>query len=98
MARKYGARFREFIGGQIVVSGARQVKNFFEVSASRQPARTGAVRRHVPRLGPLGQDKFLRSPDRGDQPASTERTEVGAMLDRRGGNIDALIADLQRAS
>ena len=27
----------------------------------------------------------------------TERTEIGAMLDRRGGNIDAMIADLRKA-
>lgn len=27
----------------------------------------------------------------------TERTEVGAMLDRRRGDIDAMIADLRRA-
>ena len=27
----------------------------------------------------------------------TERTEIGAMLDKRGGNIDRLIADLATA-
>jgi phospholipid transport system substrate-binding protein len=27
----------------------------------------------------------------------SERTEIGAMLDRRRGNIDAMIADLQKA-
>jgi phospholipid transport system substrate-binding protein len=31
MARKYGRRFREFIGGEITVTGSRPVRNFVEV-------------------------------------------------------------------
>ena len=31
ISRKYGKRFREFIGGKIEVRGARPVKSFFEV-------------------------------------------------------------------
>ena len=27
----------------------------------------------------------------------TERTEIGAMIDRRGGNLDKMIADLRTA-
>ncbi|MEP0564687.1 MAG: ABC transporter substrate-binding protein, partial [Paracoccaceae bacterium] len=33
LARKYGKRFREFIGGKIEVKGARSVKSFQEVKA-----------------------------------------------------------------
>jgi len=31
VSRKYGARFREFIGGRIEVVGARKIKSFYEV-------------------------------------------------------------------
>ena len=31
ISRKYGKRFREFIGGQIEVTGAHQIKSFYEV-------------------------------------------------------------------
>jgi phospholipid transport system substrate-binding protein len=34
MARKYGRRFREFIGGEITVTGSRPVRNFVEVISS----------------------------------------------------------------
>jgi phospholipid transport system substrate-binding protein len=42
MARKYGARFREFIGGEIVVRGVAPVQSFVEVQA------TAELRGHAP--------------------------------------------------
>ena len=42
MARKYGKRFREFIGGQIQVQSARKVKSFYEVHQGHF-ARTSAL-------------------------------------------------------
>ena len=36
MARKYGARFREFIGGEIEVRNAQPVKSFVEVHRGRR--------------------------------------------------------------
>lgn len=97
MARKYGRRFREFIGGQVVVQGARQVKTFYEVNA------TANLRGQAPFAVTFlvsdrsGRDLFFDLLIEGISLLRTERTEIGAMLDRRGGNIDALIADLQRA-
>jgi phospholipid transport system substrate-binding protein len=98
MARKYGARFREFIGGQIVVRDARAVKSFFEVQA------TAELRGQAPFAVTFlvsdrsGQNKFFDLLIEGISLLTTERTEIGAMLDRRRGNIDQLIQDLRGAS
>ena len=97
MARKYGARFREFIGGQIVVRDARPVKSFFEVQA------TAELRGQAPFAVTFlvsdrsGQDKFFDLLIEGISLLKTERTEIGAMLDRRRGDIDALVQDLRTA-
>ena len=45
----------------------------------------------------LGRDKFFNLLMEGINMLVTERTEISAMLDRRRGDIDAMIADLQRA-
>jgi phospholipid transport system substrate-binding protein len=98
MARKYGARFREFIGGQIVVRDARAVKSFFEVQA------TAELRGQTPFAVTFlvsdrsGQNKFFDLLIEGISLLTTERTEIGAMLDRRRGNIDQLVQDLRGAS
>jgi phospholipid transport system substrate-binding protein len=44
-----------------------------------------------------GQDKFFDMIIEGISLRLSERTEVGAMLDRRNGDIDALIQDLKQA-
>ena len=98
LARKYGRRFREFIGGQIEVQGARGVDNYIEV-------RTRAILRgqapfevdfHV--SDRPGRPAFFNIIIEGVNMLLAERTEVGAMLDRRGGNLDALIGDLRNAA
>ena len=95
LANKYGRRFREFQGGRIEVQGARAVNNYIEV-------RTLAVLRgqspfqvdfHV--SDRPGRPVFFNLIIEGVNMLLTERQEIGAMLDRRGGNIDALIADLR---
>lgn len=95
MARKYGKRFREFIGGTVEVVDARQVKNFFEVRA------VANLRGEPPFLVSFmvsdrsGSDKFFDLLIEGISLVKTEQTEIGAMLDRRGGSIPRLTADLQ---
>jgi len=97
MARKYGARFREFIGGEIVVRGSRPVQSFFEVQA------TAELRGQPPFAVTFlvsdrsGQEKFFDLLIEGISLLKTERTEIGAMLDRRRGNIDQLVQDLRTA-
>ncbi|KIC51783.1 ABC transporter substrate-binding protein [Tateyamaria sp. ANG-S1] len=95
IARKYGRRFREFIGGRLEVKGVRQVKNWFEVetTAFLRGESPFAVTFHVSNRS--GRDLFFNMFIEGVNLLLTERTEIGALIDRNGGNIDAMIADLK---
>ena len=95
MARKYGRRFREFIGGRIVVNGTRPVKSFYEVSTTAHLA--GSAPFVVVFVVADSNGRFIDMKIEGISLIKAERTEIGAMLDRRRGDIDALIADLKRA-
>jgi phospholipid transport system substrate-binding protein len=94
ISRKYGRRFREFIGGKIEVTDARPVKSYFEVIsvAHLQGESPFDLRWHVSNKS--GRDLFFNIIIEGVNMLASERTEIGAMLDKRGGDIDALIADL----
>ena len=97
LSRKYGKRFREFIGAQFAVQGARPIKTFYEVKT------TATLRGQAPFevlwqvSDRSGQDKFFNLIVEGVNMLASERSEIGAMLDRRRGNIDALIQDLKTA-
>lgn len=97
IARKYGRRFREFIGGRIEVRDARPLKSFFEVrSVAHLRGQTPfEVNWHV--FDKSGKDLFFNIIIEGVNMLAAERTEIGAMLDRRRGDIAALTADLRRA-
>ncbi len=97
LARKYGRRFRELIGGRIEVKSAKQVKTFHEVisTAYLKGDAPFEVRWHV--SDKSGKDLFFNIIIEGVNMLATERTEIGAMLDKRRGDVDALIADLKRA-
>ena len=97
VSRKYGRRFREFIGGRIEVTGAGQVKSFYEVvsTAYLRGSAPFEVRWHV--SDKSGKDLFFNLIIEGVNMLATERTEIGAMLDQRRGNLDQLIADLRTA-
>tara|TARA_A100001391_G_scaffold16618_3_gene9293 strand:- start:254 stop:865 length:612 start_codon:yes stop_codon:yes gene_type:complete len=98
IARKYGSRFQELIGGTFEITGARQIRNFIEVTT------TANLRNEAPFeviwlvSSGSGQLKFFNLVIEGINLQTTERQEIGAMLDRNGGNIDAMIADLRNAS
>lgn len=94
IARKYGRRFREFIGGRIEVSDARPVKSYFEVisTAYLQGESPFEVRWHV--SDKSGKSLFFNIIIEGVNMLATERTEIGALLDQRGGDLDRLIADM----
>ena len=97
LSRKYGKRFREFVGARFEIAGARPVKTFYEVKT------TAFLRGQAPFevlwqvSDRSGADKFFNLIIEGVNMLAAERTEIGAMLDRRRGNVDALIADLRSA-
>lgn len=98
VARKYGRRFREFIGGRLEVTGVRKVKRWFEVDtvAYLQGQSPFEVTFHVSNRS--GRDLFFNMFIEGVNLLLTERTEIGALLDQNRGDIDAMIADLKRQS
>jgi phospholipid transport system substrate-binding protein len=95
ISRKYGRRFREFIGGRIDVVGARPVKSYYEVitTAFLQGEAPFEVRFQV--SDKSGRLLFFNIIIEGVNMLAAERTEIGALLDRQRGNLDALIAELQ---
>lgn len=97
IARKYGRRFHEFEGSHFEVTGARVVKSFYEVKsiAFMKGEAPFEVLWHV--SDKSGKDLFFNIIIEGVNMLASERTEIGAMLDRRKGNIDGLIADLKTA-
>jgi phospholipid transport system substrate-binding protein len=95
MARKYGKRFREFIGGTVRVTDARAVKNFHEVKAVADLRGEAPFEVSFMVSDRSGSDRFFDLVIEGVSLVKTEQTEIGAMLDRRGGSIPRLTADLQ---
>ena len=96
ISRKYGRRFREFIGGQIEVIGAKPVKRWFEVETVARlqgQAPFSVVFRVSDRSG---RDLFFDIVIEGISLVRTEQTEIGALLDKNRGDIDAMIQDLRR--
>jgi phospholipid transport system substrate-binding protein len=94
ISRKYGRRFREFIGGRIEVEGATEVKSYVEVTSTAylQGESPFEVRWHV--SDKAGKSLFFNIIIEGVNMLASERTEVGALLDQRGGDLDKLIADM----
>ncbi|MBL3607391.1 MlaC/ttg2D family ABC transporter substrate-binding protein [Rhodovulum sulfidophilum] len=97
IARKYGRRFREFIGGEIKVNEARQVKTFYEVKTTALLRGQSPVEVVFLVSDRSGKDKFFNIFIEGVNMLASERTEIGAMLDKRRGDIGALTRDLRSA-
>ena len=98
ISRKYGRRFREFIGGRLEIKNVKAVKNWYEVSTTAflRGQSPFEVTFHV--SDRTGKDLFFNMFIEGINLLLTERTEVGALLDRNGGSIDKMIADLKQQS
>lgn len=98
IARKYGSRFQELIGGTFQITGARQIRNFIEVTTIANLRNESPFEVIWLVSSGSGQLRFFNLVIEGINLQTTERQEIGAMLDRNGGNIDAMIADLRNAS
>ena len=97
LARKYGARFSEFIGGEIEVRDARELKNFFEVRSTVDLRGQSPFSVSFMVSDRSGANRFFDIVIEGVSLLKTERVEIGSMLERRGGDIDRLIRDLRSA-
>ncbi|WP_122075907.1 phospholipid-binding protein MlaC [Pseudophaeobacter sp. EL27] len=98
ISRKYGKRFREFIGGSLEVKSVKRVKKWYEVTtlAHLQGQAPFVVTFLVSDRS--GKDLFFNMYIEGVNLLLTERTEIGAILDGQRGDIDAMIAELKRQS
>ncbi len=96
ISRKYGRRFREFIGGQVDVRNARRIKAGYEVRTSVKLRGSSPFDVTFLVSDKSGRDKFYNMFIEGVNLLLTERTEIGAMLDARKGNLNQLIKDLNR--
>ncbi|MGV8988102.1 MAG: MlaC/ttg2D family ABC transporter substrate-binding protein [Cypionkella sp.] len=95
ISRKYGRRFREFIGGKIEVTDARPYKSYYEVvsTATLQGQAPFDLRWWVGDKS--GKNLFFNIIIEGVNMLASERTEVGALLDKNGGSIDKLIVSMK---
>ena len=97
ISRKYGRRFREFIGGKVAVKGASQKSKFVEVDTVAtlkgvDPFDVGFMVSDY-----NGKERFHDMSIEGVSLLSLEKSEVQAMLDKAHGNIDGLISALNKA-
>ena len=94
IARKYGRRFREFIGGEVQVTGTRPLPRGVEVTAiavlrGRAPFQ---VDFHVE--DSRGRPLFFNIIIEGINMLLSERAEILALLDSKGGDLNRMIAEL----
>lgn len=94
MAQRYGSRFREFQGGTIEVISAKQVKSRFEVLTMTKLK--GKSPFDVVFIVAAKNGKFIDMQVEGISIVKSERKEIGAMLDKRRGDLDLLIKDLSK--
>ena len=98
IAKKYGSRFREFIGGKIEVKSSRKVRKFFEVKTNAVLKNQGDFEVIFLVSDRSGNPLFFNVYVEGLNLLLTERSEIGAILDRNKGSMDALIRDLERSA
>ena len=97
VSHKYGRRFREFIGGEIVVQKSRPVKSFFEVETLAHLKGWEPFTVSFLVSNRSGKLLFFNMFIEGINMLLSERTEIGAMLDKRRGNIEKVMEDLQNS-
>ena len=96
IARKYGKRFHEFVGGKIVVTGTSDRGKFYEVMAVTELRGSAPFEIAFRVSDRSGQNLFFDIIIEGISLLSSERVEIGALLDARNGDIAKLTRDLAR--
>lgn len=91
VSRKYGKRFREFIGGRIEIESARKIKPGYEIRTTAYLKGESPLEVIFLVSDKSGKGQFFNMFIEGVNLLLTERAEMGSILDRNGGNIDKLI-------
>ncbi|MFT4716207.1 MAG: phospholipid transport system substrate-binding protein [Paracoccaceae bacterium] len=94
MARKWGKRFGEFKGGEIVVSGSKKAKGGYLVNSMAHLKGQSPFAVDWQVSDKSGKDLMFNLYIEGISLLATERAEISAMLDKRKGNLETLIAHL----
>ncbi len=97
IARKYGRRFREFIGGQIQVNGAASLPRGIVVQTTAVLRGQSPFRVDFHVSDASGKVLFFNIIIEGIDLLLSERTEIGAILDRNRGDMNALVAAIRSA-
>jgi len=98
ISRKYGKRFREFIGSTITVTKSQKTKRGYLVTSRVKFVGSTAFVVEWQVSDASGKDKMFDLIIEGISMLRLEREEVGQMLDRRGGDVNKLIGHLKTAS
>lgn len=97
VARKYGKRFREFIGSEIRVTGARPYKDRYIVQTVFDLRGQAPFDVDFLVTDRSGRMLFYEMVIEGVSMLATERAEIGAMLDAQRGDVTKLTAALRQA-
>lgn len=97
MARKYGKRFREFIGSEIKVTGSRKEKSFYVVDSTVKLNGSAPFEVNWLVSDKSGKDLMFNLVIEGINMMLSETEEIGLLLDQNGGNIDRLVQALKKA-
>ena len=98
IARKYGRRFKEFVGSAIIVKNTTNRGKFFEVGAMVQIPGSAPFEVAFRVSDRSGKQLFFDIIIEGISLLSSERVEIGALLDARNGHIGRLTQDLSGLS
>ena len=97
MARTYGKRFDEFRGASVDVTGSKKVSGGYLVSTNVNLKGRSSIQTDWHVVDARGRDKMYNLFIEGVSVLTDVRTQIGSMLDARGGNIDKLTAHLKTA-
>ncbi|WP_232617786.1 phospholipid-binding protein MlaC [Pseudooceanicola antarcticus] len=97
VARKYGKRFREFLGSEIRVTGAKPYKDRYIVQTVFELRGQAPFDVDFLVTDRSGAMLFYEMVIEGVSMLATERAEIGAMLDAQRGDVSKLTAALRRA-
>lgn len=97
ISRKYGKRFREFIGGTVSVRSTRKIKSGYEIKTDVKLRGQSPFEVTFLVSDRSGKELFFNMFIEGINLLLAERSEIGSMLDRSGGSIKQVTAELAKA-